>query len=288
MIKPHLPLDEHDRLQTLLEYEVLDSPEEENFDDLVKMASEICATPIALISLLDDQRQWFKASAGLGVKETPRDISFCGHAIHQEDVFIVPDSKLDARFNDNPLVTGDPQIGFYAGAPLIAPNGKAIGTLCVIDHRPRELSETQLRHLRILSRQVMAQLEIRKSIKKMGENFIELQSLSKKVLEQQELIKAREKLAVIGELASGVSHEINNPLAIISGSVLIVSTMLEKGEGKDIIRPQLDRIDVTVRRLSKIGKALSSISGDKGEGFKDAQSVKERFLELMKEAKATL
>src|SRR6185295_1894172 len=124
------------RLKVLWQYDVLDTVPEEVFDDLTELAARICEAPI---SLVDEDRQWFKAKVGVTIKETSRDISFCGHAIEQDDLFIIPDATKDERFAHNPLVTSDPKIRFYAGAPLITPDGHALGTLCVIDKVPREL-----------------------------------------------------------------------------------------------------------------------------------------------------
>ncbi len=286
MLKAPTPLVEFERLKALLEYEVLDTVSEQSFDDLVKMASHICGTPIALVSLIDSNRQWFKAKHGLDAPETPRDVSFCGHAIvNPGSIFVVPDSFKDDRFADNPLVVGAPNVRFYAGAPLVNDSGFALGTLCVIDHQPRELSADQLTFLEILSRQVVAQLEIRKALRLAKQNFQELQNLSQTVLEQKDVISSHEKLAVIGHLASGVSHEINNPLAIISGTVHIMRFLLQKNEPSDKIIAELGRIDATVIRLNKIGKALRTISGDRAASFKDAKEIEETFLKMMDEAK---
>jgi PAS domain S-box-containing protein len=160
--------DEKRRLEVLWQYEVLDTPPEEAFDDFTMLAAQICAAPIALISLVDEKRQWFKSKTGLTASETARDISFCGHGIHQSGLFIVPDATRDERFADNPLVTTEPHIRFYAGAPLVSPEGQALGMLCVIDHVPRELSHDQRESLRILSRHVMAQLELRRRTRELA------------------------------------------------------------------------------------------------------------------------
>src|ERR1043166_2605525 len=157
-----LPANEKQRLKVLWQYEVLDSIPEEVFDDLTELAARICEAPIALITLVDEDRQWFKSKVGVTINETSRDISFCGHAIEQSDLFIVPDATLDKRFAKNPLVTSDPKIRFYAGAPLITPDGHALGTLCVIDKVPRELRPDQKQALRVLARHVMTQLELRR------------------------------------------------------------------------------------------------------------------------------
>src|SRR6476660_7004023 len=153
---------EKQRLKVLWQYDVLDTVPEEVFDDLTELAARICEAPIAMITLVDEKRQWFKSKVGVTVSETSRDISFCGRAIEQSDLFIIPDATMDQRFANNPLVISDPKIRFYAGAPLITPDGYALGTLCVIDKVPRELRPEQQQALRVLARHVMTQLELRR------------------------------------------------------------------------------------------------------------------------------
>lgn len=163
MKAPELPHNEIERLNALRGYEILDSLDEQEYDDITTIASEICQTPICVISLIDENRQWFKSKVGLSVSETSREVSFCGHAILQpNDVLIVPDARKDERFHDNPLVTGNPDIVFYAGVPLIDEKGFALGTICAIDTKPRELSQQQVNALKILSKKVIALLSIKK------------------------------------------------------------------------------------------------------------------------------
>ena len=147
-----IPADEDERLSALRELLLLDTPPEERFDRLARFVAEQLDVPIALLTLVDGQRQWFKARVGIEATETPRDISFCGHAIMKNDLFIVEDASRDPRFSDNPLVTGEPHIRFYAGAPLSAPGGHRIGTLCVIDTVPRTLGPVELSILEALRR----------------------------------------------------------------------------------------------------------------------------------------
>ncbi|BDI30378.1 hypothetical protein CCAX7_24290 [Capsulimonas corticalis] len=163
------------RLAALQSYHVMDTLPEQDFDDLVHLASSICGTPIALISLVDDHRQWFKAKYGLDAAETPRELAFCAHSIQQRNVFIVPDATKDPRFSGNSLVTDAPEIRFYAGAPLITPSGHALGSLCVIDLEPRELTEAQISALQALSRQTVNQLEMRRYAAERAELNAELE-----------------------------------------------------------------------------------------------------------------
>eukprot|EP01035_Chromulina_nebulosa_P063523 gene63523-86894_t len=166
MIAPPIPANDAERVATLRSLGVLDTPPEPDYDDLTKLAAQICDVPIALISLIDADRQWFKSKVGLSSPETSRRNSFCAHAIIEPrpELFIVPDAHLDARFSDNPLVLADPKIRFYAGAPLVTHDGWALGTLCVIDRKPRELTPEQLASLAILRRHVVNALELRRLV----------------------------------------------------------------------------------------------------------------------------
>ncbi len=154
MIKPPIPVNERQRLKALRDLKILDTPPEERFDRVTRLARRVFGTSIALVSLVDEGRQWFKSRIGVDVAETPRDVSFCGHAILDDRVMVVPDARLDERFHDNPLVACDPNIRFYAGYPLSAPDGSKIGTLCVIDQKPRQMDAEDMHLLRELGRMV--------------------------------------------------------------------------------------------------------------------------------------
>lgn len=164
MIRPIKPHNEAERLSALRRYEILDTPQEAAFDDLVMIASAVCGMPMGSVSLIDADRQWFKARLGLSEPETSRDNAFCAHAIlNPEEVMVVADATEDPRFRDNPFVTSNPGIRFYAGAPLLGAEGLPMGTLCVMDHRPRKLEPHQIEALNALSRQVSRLLEIRQT-----------------------------------------------------------------------------------------------------------------------------
>src|SRR5271157_2476592 len=183
----HVPQNEAERLEPLRSLEILDTPSEESFDELTALASYICRVPIAIISLVDEKRQWFKSKIGVSLCATPREISFCTQTILESDLFVVADALSDERFADNPLVTSAPGIRFYAGAPLVTPDGHALGALCVIDRQPRELSAEQRAALRTLSHVVVSQLRLRRDL-------LERQ----RVEEELRQVTARIELAVRG------------------------------------------------------------------------------------------
>jgi GAF domain-containing protein len=157
-----IPTHEAERLAALREYRILDTVAEQSYDDITTLAAFICGVPIAMISLVDEDRQWFKSKVGMAQPQTPRDVAFCAHAILGCETMVVPDALEDERFADNALVKGEPQIRFYTGVPLIDPKGSALGTLCVIDRQPKQLTADQQRSLQALARQVVALLELRR------------------------------------------------------------------------------------------------------------------------------
>ena len=229
-----LPPDEAARIAALRSYSVLDTLPEHEYEDVAALASFICGTPISLISLVDENRQWFKSRVGLDAEETPRVQSFCAHTLTQPETLIVEDAQLDDRFADNPLVTGNPNIRFYAGAPIINAEGHVLGTVCVIDTKPRALSEAQIKALETLSRQVMALLEARL-----------LLNDNKKAATA---LMQSEKLAAVGRMASSMAHEINNPLEAVTNLLFLARQHAAK---PDVVG-WLDQAEMELRRISVI------------------------------------
>lgn len=194
--------DELERLEALYEYDLLDTEAEQRFDDLTQLASFICGTPVALVSLVDKERQWFKSKVGIDASEIPREYAFCAHAIAQpEQLLVVPDAQKDPRFAQNPLVTGPTNVRFYAGAPLVTEDGYALGTLCVIDNQPRELTSEQLQALSAVRRQVLAQIELSRNLLDLNRANIELTRLNQ----------------TKNDFLHMAAHDLKNPLSAVMG-----------------------------------------------------------------------
>jgi two-component sensor histidine kinase len=215
---------ESDRLAALRSYRILDTPPEPAFNDLVQLSARACQAPIALISLIDERRQWFKAEVGLGVRETPLDRSICLTAMLQPGLTIVPDLTEDPRFARNPLVTGEPHLRFYAGAVLRTPDGVPLGALCVLDCMPRDLTEEQASTLTVLARQVMSQLELRRAIAERDER-----------LEASQQIEQRQTL-----LVRELHHRVKNTLATVQA--LVGATGRSSGSFKEFYHSFSNRI----------------------------------------------
>lgn len=233
---PKTPENESRRLKALKEYSILDTLPEEEYDDITKLASRICETSISTISLIDEKRQWFKSKTGINTTETSRSNSFCAHAIIDPDkIFTVKDSRLDSRFSDNPLVVGEPHVIFYTGVPLVSPEGFPLGTLCVIDDKPKELNEEQLVALKALSNQVVSLFELRKS-KMLLEKF-------SKDLETRNV--ELEKFAHVA------AHDIKSPLNNISSltEILISQYSENLNEEAKMLMSMLDTSSRTLRNL---------------------------------------
>ena len=218
-MKAPLPANETTRLAALRRLEILDSAPEQCYDDITFLASQICGTPISLISLIDEKRQWFKSRLGLPAAETPRDLAFCAHAILQPDqILVVPNALVDARFADNPLVLDDPGIRFYAGAPLLAPDGNALGTLCVIDRQERALSADQLNAMAALARQVNVLLNLRT------------------LAHSLESERARAEAATQSKAAflASMSHEIRTPMNGVLGAAQLLESSDLPAEAREL------------------------------------------------------
>lgn len=231
MKEPFLPENEADRLKALYSYAILDSLPESDFDDITRLASRICETSISLISLIDEKRQWFKSTHGLQVSETAKEYAFCAHAIlNPKDVMIVPDSLKDERFKNNPLTVGNPNVVFYAGVPLVNSDGYSLGTLCVIDHQPKNLSDSQIEALKVLAKQVMNQLELRRKINELNQTARDLQK-SHQYLERFALM---------------ASHDIKTPLTSI-----ILSAQMLKLRYSEIVDDKANHLVDTINHSSK-------------------------------------
>jgi signal transduction histidine kinase len=259
---------EAERLKLLDSYSILDSLPEEDYDNLTKLAAEICHTPISLITLLDDKRQWFKSNHGLDLRETSKEQAFCAHAINGYDsVFMVDDAREDIRFHDNPLVTTDPHVIFYAGIPLKNELGLPLGTLCVIDHKPNHLSENQIAALQILSQQVMNLLELRKSkatLEKTNRQLKEFsKDLEKKVTLRTMQLKQKNKElkkmnAELQSFAYISSHDLQEPLRKIQ---TFSSQILETEKSlSDKGRYRFKRMQLAANRMQHLIQDLLAYS----------------------------
>jgi signal transduction histidine kinase len=244
MIAPKDYINEKERLKDLKSYSILDTLPEVDYDNITAIAAEICGTPIALISLIDDKRQWFKSHFGLDATETPRELAFCAHAINEPDnAFVVSDARRDIRFQDNPLTTGEPRVIFYAGIPLVSEAKLPLGTLCVIDHKPKILSQSQLKSLSALANQVVNLLDLRKS----------------KLLLQDSIESLEEKNKELERFAFIAAHDLKSPLIGISG---MAKLFLEEYNSKIDSEGQemLSLIDTSADKLKRLIDGLLDYS----------------------------
>lgn len=276
----HEYLDDFSRLSSLQALGILDTPAEKIYDDLVFMVATLTESPISVISLVDKDRQWFKAKYGLKANQTPREHSICAHCLLGNEPFIVQDTLEDPRFSSNPLVTQAPFIRFYAGAPLILSNGHRIGSLCVIDIKPKKLNAFQISALTTISQWVIALVE--------SQHKEQLRAEATSVIENQKIqIMKTSKMSALGEMAAGVAHEINTPLAAIvayAGELqyLAVNSLITP----ENVQLNSQKIEHTAMRIAKIVKALKSFSRD---GDTDASEpveiidIMDDTLELCKE-----
>ena len=253
MEKPTKYKNENERLNALKSYSILDTLQENEYDDITFIASHICNTPISYISIIDEERQWFKSKIGLQIEETPREIAFCAHTIVSEkDYMLVEDARKDYRFSDNPLVTDEPKIVFYLGIPLITTDKYPIGTLCVVDKTPRTLSENQIRMIQALSRQTIRLLEARK-------NNLEL-DLRKKVLEERN--KSLDSFARIA------AHDLKSPINNIIQFIELLRNELDI-ESKENIKELLNIIETSTYNVTQLIDGILKYSRDTSFDTKD-------------------
>ncbi len=251
-----IPADDASRISALTACNILDTPEEKDYDDITYLAADICQTPIALVSLIDSERQWFKSHHGLDARETPRDISFCGHAIHHSEIFEVEDATVDPRFSDNPLTTGFPKVIFYAGFPLTTASGHRLGTLCVIDNKPNKLTDRQRNTLGILAKQVVTHLELRRKNHTLEKTLAMVQSQKQTIQDREDALLQQTKMATLGQLSAGIAHEINNPLTILS----LLNRQIRDTAQSPKVDPLCAEIATTTERMSAIVSNLLAIS----------------------------
>lgn len=246
-----LPSDEELRLQDLFSYNILDSDSEKEFDELVELAASICNCPVSMVTFIDESRQWFKAKIGVEYRETPRDLSFCSHAILNGDVMVVEDSLLDDRFKNNPFTKLEKPVRFYAGAPIVSTEGYKLGTLCVINHTPNKLTPEQERALIILSHQITRLLELRKKsifLRKRAEEIIELKEQSvNQVLQDHELQKQQ------------IAEEIQEQIAQQVAACRLYIGIAEESEAmrNDYLKKANEKLATVITDMRKLSRLLS-------------------------------
>ena len=240
MIAPPTIEREKERIKELDSFSILDTLPEQDYDDITALAAQICGTPISLISIIDEKRQWFKSHHGLDATETPREFAFCAHAINDSDnAFVVHDARNDERFSDNPLVTASPNVIFYAGIPLVSSDGLALGTLCVIDHEPRALSAQQLNALKALANQTINLLRLRKA------NDLLKQSMTRLEEKNEEL----ERFACIA------AHDLKSPLVGISSMVKLLTAT----HGDQLGADGIEMFNIIIQSCTKLKSLIEGL-----------------------------
>lgn len=257
MPKAPLPPNEEQRLAALRQYQILDTAPENSFDELVRLAAHICGTPIALVSLVDEHRQWFKAKFGVDVQETPRDVAFCAHAIlSPKEPLVVPDATQDPRFADNPFVTQEPHIRFYAGVPLVTPEGQALGTLCVVDFQPRQLSPEQLDQLKALAHQVVAQLELRRTLRELAQTpLLPKSGDTKPARKNRFLLKVTAGFGLAALILAGIAYSAHRAASRLPQINREVTQLLEEHEVLEKLLREVEAAEVHKRSYLLTGNA---------------------------------
>lgn len=277
MLAPIKPANEAVRIQALHGLNVLDSAPEERFDRLTRLAKRLFNVPIALVTLVDKDRQWFKSCVGLDVNETPRDVSFCGHAILQDELLLVPDAKQDKRFHDNPLVTGEPNIRFYAGYPLTVPNGNKMGTLCLIDTRPRELDDEERGLLRDLA----------------GMAEQELMAVQMANMDELTLLSNRRGFKALAQYALEACKHRDKPATLLFfdlNDFKHINDHYGHAEGDSALKTFADVLRIAFRESDVVGR----LGGDEfvalltGSSHVETTAIMARLREILDERNATL
>lgn len=253
MVKPPKPSNEPERLKALQSFKILDTEPEEFYDNITRLASYICDTPIALVTFIDDERQWFKSVVGLNGKETTRDEAFCAYAIHQSDIMIVSDPLNDKRFSNNPLVLSDPHIRFYAGAPLRTSDGYGLGTICVIDNKHKELSKEQMQSLDELRVVTIKYMELRRAYIDREKSASEYKALEGRIGFMLNEIET--KNAELQELSKILSHDLRAPLRGISS---LADWMIEDHR-QELPEEVLEQLELIRERTLKLNNLLDSV-----------------------------
>jgi len=240
---------ENARVANLMSYRILDTPSEREFDDLVRLAAVLCDAPIAMMSLIDDHRQWCKARWGIEVSEFPLEQSLCAHAVHSGKDVVVTDATFDKRFSQYPLIAGGPKFRFYVGVPLISREGYALGALCVVDYNPRQIDIQKLNLLKMLANQVVSVMERNR--------------YADQVEVQRGMLKASSRLASLGQMAASIVHEINNPLSILQARASMLAMQSRDGKTtSESAAEAAEKMLETTRRMNKIIGGLSSSLGN--------------------------
>ncbi|UVK86258.1 sensor domain-containing diguanylate cyclase [Pseudomonas sp. B21-051] len=277
MLAPIKPANEATRIQALHGLKVLDSAPEERFDRLTRLAKRLFNVPIALVTLVDKDRQWFKSCVGLDVNETPRDVSFCGHAILQDELLLVPDAKQDKRFHDNPLVIGEPNIRFYAGYPLTVPNGNKMGTLCLIDTQPRELDDEERALLRDLA----------------GMAEQELMAVQMASMDELTLLSNRRGFKQLAQHALDACARLDKPATLLFfdlNDFKQINDLYGHAEGDSALKTFADVLRIAFRESDVVGR----LGGDEfvalltGSSHVETTAIMARLKEILDERNATL
>ena len=277
MLVPGKPANEAVRVQVLHDLKLLDSAPEERFDRLTRLAKRLFNVPIALVTLVDKDRQWFKSCVGLGVTETPRDVAFCAHAILQDELLLVPDAREDERFHDNPLVIGDPNIRFYAGYPLTVPSGNKMGTLCLIDTKPRDLDEEERALLRDLA----------------GMAEQELMAVQMASMDELTLLSNRRGFKMLAQHALDACARLEKPATLLFfdlNDFKQINDLYGHAEGDSALKTFADVLRIAFRESDVVGR----LGGDEfvalltGSSHVETTAIMARLKEILEERNATL